>query len=188
MHTYRGHAGVRKLLVAKYPTRRYSRATIYTKTVPGVLVGFLKNMNPLPLLHSYFKSERKIPNRQTFKNLSPSGKYFGGLGILIALGLIFLVAVQLYLINTQTVPARGGEYREGLIGAPRFINPALAPTNDVDRDISRLVYASLLKYDVNGELIPDLAESFEILSGGRQYRFNLKENIITLINSVFFFI
>ena len=150
-------------------------------TTRRFLRAFLAYLNPLILTSAiihWVKSDKKIPDRETFRNLPPQKKYYVGLVSLLLIGAVLAVGVQFYLANTQTVPARGGEYKEALIGAPRFINPALAPTNDVDRDISSLVYASLLKYDENGELTPDLVESFEILEGGRQYRFNLKNNIV----------
>jgi peptide/nickel transport system substrate-binding protein len=73
------------------------------------------------------------------------------------------------------VPAHGGSLREGLIGLPRTINPVLAIT-DVDRDISALVYAGLMKY-TDGELIPDLAQSYTISEDGLVYAFTLKDNL-----------
>src|SRR5438876_771969 len=44
-------------------------------------------------------------------------------------------------------PHYGGELIEGLVGQPQFINPTLALNSSVDSDISRVVYAQLLKFD-----------------------------------------
>lgn len=52
-----------------------------------------------------------------------------------------------YLRNFTAVPTTGGEYTEGLIGAPQYINPLLSQTNDVDSDLVRLLFSGLLKYD-----------------------------------------
>ncbi|MCK4919321.1 MAG: hypothetical protein KAS01_02945, partial [Candidatus Pacebacteria bacterium] len=60
------------------------------------------------------------------------------------------------------MPNFGGEYIEGMVGQPRFINPILAQTNDIDSDLSSIIYSSLLKLDSEGELVNDLAESYEI--------------------------
>src|SRR3990167_1886162 len=108
-------------------------------TTRRFLRAFLAYLNPLILTSAiihWVKSDKKIPDRETFRNLPPQKKYYVGLVSLLLIGAVLAVGVQFYLANTQTVPARGGEYKEALIGAPRFINPALAPTNDVDRDIS----------------------------------------------------
>jgi ABC-type transport system substrate-binding protein len=40
----------------------------------------------------------------------------------------FMATRTVYLNATVAAPARGGEYREGIIGQPRFINPLLADT------------------------------------------------------------
>src|SRR3989338_2264304 len=52
-----------------------------------------------------------------------------------------------YLWNTDVVPKQGGKYVESLIGSPQYINPILFQNNDVDRDLSKLVYSGLLRYD-----------------------------------------
>lgn len=75
-------------------------------------------------------------------------------------------------------PKVGGEFIEGVVGAPQHINALLAPANDIDADLSRIVYAGLLKFDPNLNLIPDLAESFpEIKNDGKEYLVRLKRNL-----------
>lgn len=73
------------------------------------------------------------------------------------------------------VPARGGEIVEGIIGAPRFINPLLA-ISDADRDIAALVYSGLLRASPDGGLILDLASKYEVSENGRVYTFTLRDN------------
>jgi peptide/nickel transport system substrate-binding protein len=72
------------------------------------------------------------------------------------------------------IPARGGTVQEGVIGIARFINPLLAQT-DVDRDLTSLIYAGLMR-NINGNLVPDIAESYTVSDDGLTYDFKIKEN------------
>lgn len=115
---------------------------------------------------------------QTTRAFGPQEKYLLGLLALIILAAFFAIGVELYIANSTTIATRGGHYREAIIGYPQFINPALAPLNVVDRDIEKLIYSSLVRYNTDGEIVPDLAETFEILEGGRTYRFKLRDNLV----------
>ena len=74
------------------------------------------------------------------------------------------------------VPAEGGTLREGIIGIPRFLNPLLA-SSDADRDVTALVYTGLLRNNGKGELVPSLADRYDISEDGLVYTFYLKDNI-----------
>jgi peptide/nickel transport system substrate-binding protein len=113
---------------------------------------------------------------QIFKILSKREKNLIFLCLFLFVASVGFVGFRYYLINTQTVPSRGGSYSEGIIGAPRFLNPVLAPTNDADRDLTRIIFSSLLKYDSQGNLMPDLAESYNVLDSGKTYEIYLKKN------------
>jgi peptide/nickel transport system substrate-binding protein len=89
---------------------------------------------------------------------------------------IIALGVKLYYANTHITPSLGGTHIEAALGIPRFVNPVLSQISDSDRDISRLVYASLMKYTKEGKLIPDLVESYAI-EGDTIYTFKLKNNI-----------
>ena len=65
---------------------------------------------------------------------------------------------------------------EGILGAPRLINPVLAQT-DADRDLVSLVYTGLLRYDSEGVASPSLAEKYEISKNGLEYTVTLKNKI-----------
>jgi len=82
-----------------------------------------------------------------------------------------------YIENTQEVPRIGGEYIEGMVGQPRFINPVLSQTNDIDSDLSSIIYSSLLRLDSKGNLVNDLAESYEISEDKLEYVFHVKEDV-----------
>lgn len=87
-----------------------------------------------------------------------------------------VLTVNAYNYNTTEVPAVGGTHTEGVVGQPRFINPIYANT-DADRDLVQLTFSGLLKYDRDLNIKEDLAESFQIDSGGTTYTFHLKEDL-----------
>lgn len=78
--------------------------------------------------------------------------------------------------RVESAPRNGGEYTEALVGAPRYVNPILAQTNDVDMDISRLIFSGLMKYDDN-KLMPDLAAGYEMSEDQKVYTFTFRDNI-----------
>ncbi len=97
---------------------------------------------------------------------------------------IFLLVAGLVWANVQNksgkteIPKLGGEYTEGLVGSPEHVNPILAPANAVDVDLSRIVYAGLLKFDPNVNLEPDMAQDLpEISADGKEYVIKLKDDL-----------
>ncbi len=127
-----------------------------------------------------FLFSKKFPNAQTRDALAV-GPLTATRALLYALGAAFLVIVYALIVQLNdtllvTVPARGGTITEGIIGAPRFINPVLAAT-DTDRALTRLVFAGVMKEYGDGTLVPELAESFTISPDGRTYTFTLREKL-----------
>ncbi len=90
----------------------------------------------------------------------------GTIGILSKLNSLFLT----------TIPTSGGSLSEGMIGNPSQINPIFALTN-TDKDISSLIFSGLMKKDSNGEIVPDLAESYTVGETGKEYTFKLKDDL-----------
>ena len=88
------------------------------------------------------------------------------------------LSVNFYFKNTEPQAAQGGEYIEGVIGFPRWINPIFAPSNEADQDLTELIFSGLMKYDENGKLLPDISSKYEILDEGKIYEFYLKENVL----------
>ena len=91
--------------------------------------------------------------------------------ILIISSLSLLWKAEQYFM--AIVPAHGGTLSEGLIGSPRFINPLLE-LSDADRDLTYLIYSGLMRATAEGDLIPDLAESYTISPDGLTYTFKIK--------------
>jgi len=79
--------------------------------------------------------------------------------------------------NSHLVPQTGGTYTEAAVGEPRHINPILAGANDLDLDVTKLVFSSLVTLDNDFNLQPDLATSFEVSEDGLIYTFHLREDV-----------
>jgi len=99
--------------------------------------------------------------------------------IILLTGLV----VGLLLLSEQTgfrlvspVPTRGGVYSEGLVGRLQRLNPVLDYYNAADRDVDRLLFSSLIKFDAQGLPVGDLAESWGMSFDGLSYNFSIKEN------------
>jgi len=68
--------------------------------------------------------------------------------------------------NTHQIANEGGEFREGVVGQPVFINPVI-PTTEVDRDIARIVFSS----------VSEVADSIKRSEDGETWNIRIKENI-----------
>lgn len=94
-----------------------------------------------------------------------------------------LVVVGVLLLTQQPSlnpilpqPASGGIYTEALIGSFGRLNPLLDLNNSTDRDVDRLVFSSLFKFDSHGLPQPDLAESWGNSADGKVYNITLRAN------------
>jgi peptide/nickel transport system substrate-binding protein len=95
--------------------------------------------------------------------------------IIIVLCLVFF-GVKFYRDHLQVVPVSGGRFVEALVGSPVHINPLYASVNDVDNDLSTLVYSSLFKRGKSGELVNDLVSNYEVSSDGKVYTITLRSD------------
>ncbi len=73
-------------------------------------------------------------------------------------------------------PAQGGIYAEGMAGSPRWLNPLLDRDNPVDRDIDRLIFSGLTRFDSYGRPEPDLAH-WSVSADQLTYQFILKPGL-----------
>lgn len=100
---------------------------------------------------------------------------------LVAVGLVLLSQSQVGETITQIIePAaqQGGVYVEGLIGEPIRFNPLLDDYNQVDQDVTRLVFSRLIRFDSWGNPQPELAESFGVSVIGDIYNVQMRENAL----------
>ncbi len=116
--------------------------------------------------------------------LSLLGKVFSLMGKHEKYALFFLIFIffiglgfslrKSYFAHTNPIPARGGKITEAVRGQPVFLNPILA-YQEPDLSLTRLLFASLYKYDENGKLVPELADGMpEISQDQKQYIIKLK--------------
>ena len=90
---------------------------------------------------------------------------------LVLLILLFIAAATcgaLLLIREKTIPIPtvGGTLTEAIVGEPRYLNPLDAPANDADKDLVRLIYSGLFRFD-GLEAVPDLAERYSWSEDGK---------------------
>jgi peptide/nickel transport system substrate-binding protein len=93
--------------------------------------------------------------------------------------MIFSGLFLTYTLNQQhssETSIAGGTLREGIVGTPRFVNPALAIAR-ADQDMTALVYSGLMKISAEGELVPDAAESLTVSEDGKTYNIILKKDL-----------
>ena len=96
--------------------------------------------------------------------------------LLIVSGLFSIVN---YINNhTQLIPQTGGVYHEAAVGQPRYINPIVSSANDLDMDLTQLIYSGLFRFNNNLELTNDLATGYEISSDNKVYTVHLRNNVL----------
>lgn len=127
-------------------------------------------------------SKQKVPSWKQFKKFPQTLTKHEFL--IIRILIIIILACLLVLLytnifqNLTTVPKDGGEFAEGIIGSPLYLNPIIASGHaDVDTDLTSLIFSGLLKYNEKLKLVPDLAEKYEISEDQKTYTFYLRKNI-----------
>lgn len=81
------------------------------------------------------------------------------------------LSAQQYSAN---MPAKGGTYTEGVEGALDNLNPIFAST-PAERSASRLLFASLLVYDENNDMVGELAQDWTVDSTASVYTVRLRD-------------
>jgi len=98
----------------------------------------------------------------------------------ILIGIIIVstasLLINVYWTHSVVKAKAGGTYTEGLVGAPRYINPLYASSSDVDLDLTGLVYSGLLKF-TNAGLVKDLASDYQISEDQKIYTFQLRQDV-----------
>ncbi|HOW60899.1 MAG TPA: peptide ABC transporter substrate-binding protein [Candidatus Moranbacteria bacterium] len=96
--------------------------------------------------------------------------------IAIAVSLIFWIGA-FYKNLTKEIPKSGGEYNEGIVGQPLYVNPAISQTSEADSTLAQLIFSGLFKYDNDSKIAKDLAEDYSISDDKKEYKINLKKNV-----------
>ena len=102
---------------------------------------------------------------------------FGWLGLLVVMAVaVTLQTKSLSSYYLEPLPTDGGIYREGVIGTFTNANPIYAQ-NSVDASVAELVFSGLLKYDHEGKLVGDIAESYSYDETETIYTVILRDNV-----------
>jgi len=104
---------------------------------------------------------------QIFKNLSRYEQIIFVAGILVLICSTVFAGINFVYQNTSLKSISGGEYIEGIIGQPSFINPVLASDTGPDRDLTNLIFSNML----------DWADSYKMSQNGKVWNIRLKDNI-----------
>lgn len=99
------------------------------------------------------------------------------LGSLMLVTGLAILGVSFYFANTAIVPGVGGEIREGVVGTPRSLNPILSVSNDVDRDLTELMFSSLFDTDEKGQIIPELVDHYLVSDDQKAYTLSIHEGV-----------
>ncbi len=94
---------------------------------------------------------------------------------LVVVGVLLITQQPSFTANLPE-PVSGGVYTEALVGSFGRLNPLLDLNNPVDRDVDRLLFSSLIRFDSRGIPQPDLAESWGISADGTVYNITLRGN------------
>jgi peptide/nickel transport system substrate-binding protein len=88
--------------------------------------------------------------------------------IAVAFSVISLAAVVgIFVVHATTiVPAAGGEYVEGMVGQPEYVNPVTA-ASETDLDLVKMIYSNVY----------DIADKVDVSADGRVWTVRLKENL-----------
>jgi len=105
--------------------------------------------------------------------------------ILVVLVTLVIVAVLLFSTQStgvgtviQSQPEQGGVYTEGLVGSLGRLNPLLDWNNSADRDVDRLIFSGLVRFDDRGLPQADLAQSWAVTPDGTVYNFEIRSNAV----------
>lgn len=96
------------------------------------------------------------------------------IGLAIVASLLF---IQSQGLRTIVVPACGGTFTEAIVGSPVRFNPLFDSGNPAERDVDRLVFSGLMKFDTSGRPTPDLAQSYAVSADGLSYTFVLRDDL-----------
>lgn len=96
---------------------------------------------------------------------------------IVAVGAFLFWLTASYLALTRPVPEHGGQYIEGMIAQPRYINPILSQTSDADADLVELLYVGLFRYGLTSQLEKQVASDMVITDEGRTYTVTLRSGV-----------
>lgn len=145
------------------------------KRIPKPIIS--KNIKNIGDKTPFNKVDLKKLSKKNLPKQLKSNVFFSFIIIFIFLSIIISLS---YRLMTKEIPASGGILKEGIIGQPQYINPVLSFSNDVnkpDRVLEYLIYPSLFRLDVQGNLTNELVDNYSVGDNGKEYIFKIKSGI-----------
>jgi len=135
------------------------------------LSGRLRRIERVSLRHAHKFIVRRFVNLREVRRRA--------LGWLLLLAVLCAGTVWQASVSSQaytaSVASEGGVYTEGVFGAIDTVSPLFAAT-PAERSASRLLFANLLTYDQNNDLVGELVQNWQIDPTGKVYTIKLKAN------------
>ena len=110
-----------------------------------------------------------------WKKISLAEKIIIGFLILFLILDLFGLFGFLFAEKQNVIPEKGGVIAEGVLGQPNFINPLYAKT-EADKILSSIVFSGLVSQNKQKEIVPCLAEKWEVSDDKKDYKFYLKKD------------
>ncbi|HWQ84809.1 MAG TPA: ABC transporter substrate-binding protein [Anaerolineales bacterium] len=104
--------------------------------------------------------------------------------VVITLGVILILLLSQQpgvlpgIVEPVVQPTSGGAYSEALVGSLRRLNPMLDWYNQPDKDVDRLLYCSLMRFDERAAPLGEVVETYGISADGTVYNFSIRENAV----------
>lgn len=110
-----------------------------------------------------------------WKKLSkPEKVVVGFLVLFLFLDIIGLFGF-IFNVRGDVIPEKGGVIVEGVLGQPKFVNPLYAKS-EADKILSSMVFSGLVSLNKQKEIVPLLAEKWEVSENKKDYKFYLKQD------------
>ncbi|HET9411349.1 MAG TPA: peptide ABC transporter substrate-binding protein [Candidatus Saccharimonadales bacterium] len=133
--------------------------------------GHLRRIERLSLRHAHRFIIRRLANLRDVRRHA-----LGWLVLVVLLsGLAFWQTTVSASQYTASIPSEGGVFTEGVFGVIDNVNPIFAST-PAERSASRLIFANLLNYDQNGDLVGELAQNWVVDQSGSVFTLALKHS------------
>jgi peptide/nickel transport system substrate-binding protein len=131
--------------------------------------GHLRRMERVTLRHAHKFIIRRLANLREVRRHA-----FGWI-VLVSLlsGVAWWQSTVSAAQYSTDVSAEGGVYTEGVVGGIDNLNPIFAAT-PAERSAARLIFASLLTYDEQGDLVGELAQNWTFDDTGKIFTLNLR--------------
>jgi peptide/nickel transport system substrate-binding protein len=95
------------------------------------------------------------------------------------LSLVFCIffVMTLGAARAAEEPVYGGTLRVALEGEPPGLDPTTNPSAIIDRVMYNNLFEGLVKFDIQGKIVPGLAKSWDVSGDGKVYTFRLHQGV-----------